>query len=76
MLKIAAALLMTSPFTPLIFQGEEWNASSPFQYFTDHKDPALAQAVREGRRKEFAHFVDGADEVPDPQAPRRSNDQS
>lgn len=68
MLKIAAALLMTSPFTPLIFQGEEWNASSPFQYFTDHKDPALAQAVREGRRREFAHFVDAADEVPDPQA--------
>ncbi len=69
LLKIAAALLMTSPFAPLIFQGEEWNASSPFQYFTDHKDPALAQAVREGRRKEFAHFVAAADEVPDPQAP-------
>jgi maltooligosyltrehalose trehalohydrolase len=69
LLKIAAALLMTSPFAPLIFQGEEWNASSPFQYFTDHKDPALAQAVREGRRREFAHFVGVADEVPDPQAP-------
>jgi maltooligosyltrehalose trehalohydrolase len=68
LLKIAAALLMTSPFAPLIFQGEEWNASSPFQYFTDHKDPALAQAVREGRRREFAHFVNAADEVPDPQA--------
>jgi maltooligosyltrehalose trehalohydrolase len=67
-LKIAAALLMTSPFTPLIFQGEEWNASSPFQYFTDHKDPALAQAVREGRQREFAHFVSAAGELPDPQA--------
>jgi maltooligosyltrehalose trehalohydrolase len=67
-LKIAAALLMASPFVPLIFQGEEWNASSPFQYFTDHQDPALAQAVREGRRKEFAQFVSAA-EVPDPQAP-------
>jgi maltooligosyltrehalose trehalohydrolase len=68
LLKIAAALPMTSPFVPLIFQGEEWNASSPFQYFTDHRDPALAQAVREGRRREFAHFVDAAGEVPDPQA--------
>jgi maltooligosyltrehalose trehalohydrolase len=68
MLKIASALLMTSAFVPLIFQGEEWNASSPFQYFTDHKDPALAQAVREGRRREFAPFVDAAGEVPDPQA--------
>ncbi|MGC1677998.1 MAG: malto-oligosyltrehalose trehalohydrolase [Candidatus Binataceae bacterium] len=68
-LKIAAALLMASPFVPLIFQGEEWNASSPFQYFTAHTDPSLAQAVREGRRREFAQFIDGAAEVPDPQAP-------
>ncbi len=69
-LKIAAALLMASPFVPLIFQGEEWNASSPFQYFTDHRDPALAQAVREGRRREFAQFIGAAAEVPDPQAPQ------
>jgi maltooligosyltrehalose trehalohydrolase len=68
LLKIAAALLMTSPFAPLIFQGEEWSASSPFQYFTDHKDPALADAVREGRRREFAFLADAADQVPDPQA--------
>jgi maltooligosyltrehalose trehalohydrolase len=68
MLKIAAALLMTSPFAPLIFQGEEWSASSPFQYFTDHKDPALAHAVREGRRRQFAYLVEAANEVPDPQA--------
>jgi maltooligosyltrehalose trehalohydrolase len=67
-LKIAAALLMTSPFVPLIFQGEEWNASSPFQYFTDHRDPALGQAVRDGRRREFAQFIGDASEVPDPQA--------
>ncbi|MHB8382007.1 MAG: malto-oligosyltrehalose trehalohydrolase [Candidatus Binataceae bacterium] len=67
-LKIAAALLMTSAFVPLIFQGEEWNASSPFQYFTDHKDPTLAEAVRQGRRKEFARFIGAAAEVPDPQA--------
>jgi maltooligosyltrehalose trehalohydrolase len=67
-LKISAALLMTSPFVPMLFQGEEWNASSPFQYFTDHQDSALAQSVRKGRRAEFAHFVADASEVPDPQA--------
>jgi maltooligosyltrehalose trehalohydrolase len=67
-LKISAALLMTSPFIPMLFQGEEWNASSPFLYFTDHQDSALAEAVRKGRRAEFAHFVTDASEVPDPQA--------
>jgi maltooligosyltrehalose trehalohydrolase len=67
-LKIAAALLMTAPFVPMLFQGEEWNASSPFQYFTDHQDLALAESVRKGRRAEFAHFVGDASKVPDPQA--------
>ncbi|MGA8643230.1 malto-oligosyltrehalose trehalohydrolase [Candidatus Binatus sp.] len=67
-LKISATLLMTSPFIPMLFQGEEWNASSPFQYFTDHQDSALAESVRKGRRAEFAHFVADASEVPDPQA--------
>jgi maltooligosyltrehalose trehalohydrolase len=67
-LKIAAALLMTSPFVPMLFQGEEWNASSPFQYFTDHQDSALAESVRKGRKAEFAHFVADASKVPDPQA--------
>ena len=55
-LRIAAALLMTAPFTPLLFQGEEWGASTPFLYFTDHEDPELGHAVSEGRRREFAHF--------------------
>jgi maltooligosyltrehalose trehalohydrolase len=67
-LKIAAALLMTAPFVPMLFQGEEWNASSPFQYFTDHQDAKLAESVRQGRRAEFAAFVADASEVPDPQA--------
>jgi maltooligosyltrehalose trehalohydrolase len=67
-LKISAAILMTSPFIPMLFQGEEWNASSPFQYFTDHQDSALAESVRKGRRAEFAHFVAHASQVPDPQA--------
>jgi maltooligosyltrehalose trehalohydrolase len=68
-LRIAAALLLTSPFVPMIFQGEEWGASKPFQYFTDHADPALARAVSEGRRSEFAAFGWRPDAVPDPQDP-------
>ena len=67
-LKIAAALLLTSPFVPLLFQGEEWGASSPFQYFTSHEDPELAEQVRQGRRREFAAFGWRPEDVPDPQA--------
>jgi len=66
--KIAAALVFTSPFVPMLFQGEEWGASTPFQYFTDHPEPDLAKAVREGRRKEFAAFGWKPEDVPDPQA--------
>jgi maltooligosyltrehalose trehalohydrolase len=66
-LQIAAALLLTSPFTPMLFQGEEWGATSPFQYFTDHEDPALGEAVRDGRRNEFAHFGWDPERIPDPQ---------
>jgi maltooligosyltrehalose trehalohydrolase len=66
--KVAAALLLTGPFTPLLFQGEEWAASTPFQYFTDHEDPELGRAVSDGRRREFAAFGWPPDEVPDPQA--------
>jgi maltooligosyltrehalose trehalohydrolase len=68
-LKIAAALLLTAPFVPLLFQGEEWGASTPFQYFTDHADPELGRAVSEGRRSEFAAFGWSVEEVPDPQDP-------
>jgi maltooligosyltrehalose trehalohydrolase len=68
LLKVGAALVLTSPFIPMIFQGEEWGASTPFQYFTDHQDPELAQAVREGRRREFAAFGWKPEDVPDPQA--------
>jgi maltooligosyltrehalose trehalohydrolase len=67
-LKIAAAIVLTSPFVPLLFQGEEWGASSPFQYFTAHDDPVLGQAVAKGRRGEFAVFGWNPHEVPDPQA--------
>jgi maltooligosyltrehalose trehalohydrolase len=51
----------------MLFMGEEWGATTPWQYFTDHRDPALADAVRKGRQAEFASF--GWDEVPDPQDP-------
>jgi maltooligosyltrehalose trehalohydrolase len=67
-LRVAAALLLTSPFVPLLFQGEEWGASTPFQYFTSHADPELGRAVSEGRRAEFAAFG-WAPAVPDPQDP-------
>lgn len=65
--KIAAALIMTAPFVPMLFQGEEWGASSPFLYFTDHEEPELGRAVTEGRRREFAAFSAHAEDVPDPQ---------
>ncbi|HXI96781.1 MAG TPA: malto-oligosyltrehalose trehalohydrolase [Candidatus Acidoferrum sp.] len=66
-LKAAAALLLTAPFTSMLFQGEEWAASSPFLYFTDHGDPDLGKSVSEGRRREFARFGWDPNSVPDPQ---------
>ena len=68
-LKAASALLLTTPFTPLLFQGEEWAASTPFQYFTDRADPGLGKNVAEGRRREVASFGWSPIEVPDPQDP-------
>ncbi|MFP5326066.1 MAG: malto-oligosyltrehalose trehalohydrolase [Acidimicrobiia bacterium] len=65
--KIAAALVLCSPFVPMLFQGEEWGASTPFQYFTDHPDPELGKAVSEGRRSEFSYFGWDPADVPDPQ---------
>ncbi len=68
-LKIGAALVLTAPFVPMLFQGEEWGAATPFLYFIDHDDPAFGRAVSEGRRREFAAFGWDPAEVPDPQAP-------
>ena len=65
--KIAATLVLTAPFVPMIFQGEEWAASSPFLYFTDHEKD-LGRLVSEGRKKEFAAFGWKPEEIPDPQA--------
>ncbi|MBI3759495.1 MAG: malto-oligosyltrehalose trehalohydrolase, partial [Deltaproteobacteria bacterium] len=68
-LKIAAALIFTSPFVPMLFQGEEWAASTPFRYFAGHEDADLARAVSEGRKREFAAFGWDPNDIPDPQAP-------
>jgi maltooligosyltrehalose trehalohydrolase len=68
-LMAAAATVLLGPATPLIFMGEEWGATTPWQYFTDHRDPRLAAAVRDGRRAEFAAFGWTPAEVPDPQDP-------
>jgi maltooligosyltrehalose trehalohydrolase len=67
-LKIAAALVLTAPFIPMLFQGEEWGVTSPFLYFTDHEDPELGRNVTEGRRREFTAFGWNPEEIPDPQA--------
>lgn len=69
-LRLAAFCAILSPGTPLLFQGEEHDEPSPFQFFTDHVDPAIADATREGRKREFAGFASFAgEEVPDPQEP-------
>jgi len=68
-LKIAAALVLTAPFVPMLFQGEEFAASTPFQYFTDHEDQELGHAVSEGRTREFAGFGWSPADIPDPQDP-------
>jgi maltooligosyltrehalose trehalohydrolase len=67
-LRVAAAVTLFSPCTPLLFMGEEWHERAPFQFFTDHIDPAIAEATREGRTREFEQFAGFAGEVPDPQA--------
>jgi maltooligosyltrehalose trehalohydrolase len=68
-LKAGAALVFTAPFIPMLFQGEEWGATSPFLYFTNHEDPGLGRAVTEGRKHEFAAFGWKPEDIPDPQAP-------
>ena len=71
-LAAASALLLLSPFIPMLFMGEEWGSRTPFLFFTDHNEE-LAKLVREGRRREFAHFAAFQDEsrraqIPDPNA--------
>ncbi len=68
-LACAALLTLTSGFTPMLFMGQEWAASTPFPYFTAYTDPQIGQAVSEGRLAEFADMGWNRDQVPDPQDP-------
>jgi maltooligosyltrehalose trehalohydrolase len=65
---LAAFCTLLSPFVPLLFMGEDYGEDAPFQFFSDHIDPEIAKATREGRRAEFAEFAAfAAEEIPDPQ---------
>ena len=66
---LAAATTIWSPFTPMLWQGEEYMEQAPFPYFVSHGDPGILQATREGRIREFAPFLAEGEEVPDPGAP-------
>ncbi|HEY2205111.1 MAG TPA: malto-oligosyltrehalose trehalohydrolase [Pseudonocardia sp.] len=68
LLACGAALVLCSPYTPMLFMGEEWGASTPWQFFSHFPDPALRERVRQGRTEEFAEHGWGASEVPDPNA--------
>ena len=68
-LALAALITLTSPFTPMLFMGEEWGASTPFAFFTDHPQADLGRAVSEGRIGEFSRMGWDASTVPDPQDP-------
>ena len=65
--QLAALLTCLAPFTPMLFQGEEYGERAPFQFFSDHIDDEIATATREGRRREFAAFASFERAVPDPQ---------
>ena len=69
-LAVKAALILGSPYTAMLFMGEEWGASTPFQFFSSHPEPELARATAEGRKKEFADHGWNADDIPDPQDPQ------
>jgi maltooligosyltrehalose trehalohydrolase len=72
-LKLAAAVVMLSPYIPLLFMGEEYGEKAPFQYFVSHSDPGLIESVRKGRKEDFASFGWEV-EPPDPQAESTFND--
>ncbi|MFE9579703.1 malto-oligosyltrehalose trehalohydrolase [Nocardia sp. NPDC006044] len=69
-LAIKAALVLCSPYTPMLFMGEEWGANTPFLFFTSHTDPVIAAATADGRKAEFAEHGWSTDQVPNPQDPR------
>jgi maltooligosyltrehalose trehalohydrolase len=66
---VKAAIALGSPYTAMLFMGEEWGSSSPFQFFSSHPEPDLARATAEGRKREFAEHGWDADAIPDPQDP-------
>jgi maltooligosyltrehalose trehalohydrolase len=66
-LKLAAGTVLLAPYVPLLFMGEEYGEIAPFQYFVSHGDPALVEAVRQGRTEEFARFRWDR-QIPDPQS--------
>ena len=68
-LAVKAALILGSPYTAMLFMGEEWGSSSPFQFFSSHPEPELGRATAEGRKAEFAAHGWDADDIPDPQDP-------
>ena len=68
-LRVAAAVVLFSSCTPLLFMGEETLEPNPFQFFTDHIDPSIAEATRAGRKQEFAAFASfSGEDLPDPQS--------
>jgi maltooligosyltrehalose trehalohydrolase len=69
LLRVASSVVLFAAETPLLFMGEEYGEPSPFQFFCDHIDPAIAEATRRGRKREFARYSAFAGDVPDPQDP-------
>jgi maltooligosyltrehalose trehalohydrolase len=69
-LAVKAALALGSPYTAMLFMGEEWGSSRPFQFFTSHPEPELARATAEGRKAEFAEHGWDTGDIPDPQDPQ------
>lgn len=71
--KLAAGLMLCSPFVPMLFMGEEFSEERPFQYFVSHGDPELVKAVQEGRKREFEYFFSKSGDFPDPQGEETFN---
>jgi maltooligosyltrehalose trehalohydrolase len=65
---LAAFLTLLAPFVPMLFMGEEYGEPAPFQFFSDHIDPYIADQTRKGRRAEFAAFASFGAEIPDPES--------
>ncbi|WP_218937536.1 hypothetical protein [Antarcticibacterium flavum] len=71
--KLAAGIMLTSAFVPMLFMGEEFGEENPFQYFVSHGDPELVKAVQQGRKREFEYFLTHEGDFPDPQSKETFN---